>query len=373
VETEGVVIGPSETFDLGYESLAGRGVPPIETSFTGLDDTPVEFRGEEVLYLGEPYELICMVTNGYLVMGGCQSSDDVVTTAQQFPDAAIPNNVIAPWMTDLDLDGGDGVGGGTWYAARVTDGTSYWRVFEWENAQRWNEEGTAFTFQVWLKEENEEVTITYDRLDGPTTNTGVGAENASGTQGATVYYNDGEGTEVGTPPTVDDVLDVSGGLEPTTHTITYSAEGVGAGDATNVATVTSGLSRDEDSASTNVLAPPPTGRMTLVTRAYVDYRCNMFFSRGLDVPLEDVPVMVEWSNGATREKTTGRDGMALFNAIGVPDQATVSIEAPAMYKGWQLELCPGSATSVALDAGDFGSFASRSVAFRFQVSDPPAP
>lgn len=365
--TEAVVIGPSETQGFGYVSLASLGIGPIETDFTALDDAAVNFDGDPVSYLGNEYELICMVTNGYLVMGGCESADDIVTTAQQFPDATVPNNVIAPWMTDLDLDGGDGVGAGTWYAAALTDGTSNWRVFEWEGAQRWNEEGTAFTFQVWLKVENEEVTLTYALLDGPTSNTGVGAENASGTVGETVYYNDGEGTEVGTVPTVDDILDVSGGLQPSIHTITYSAEGVGAGEAINVATVTSGPSRDEGSATTTILAPPPPGRTTLVTRAYVDYRCNTYFSSGIDIPLAGVPVTVEWSNGATREKMTAHNGMALFNAIGVPDQATVSVEAPTTYNGWQLALCPDSPSSITVDAGDFGSFASRSIFFRFQV------
>ncbi len=361
-----VTIGPSTTH-FGYVSLASLGVTPIDVDDINLDDLGVNFRGATVSYLGDQYDTICMVTNGYLVMGGCTSGDDISVTPQQFPDPAVPNNVIAPLWMDLDLDGGDGVGGGTWYAARLTDGVSHWRVFEWEDAARWGEDGTAFTFQVWLKEESEEVTLTYARLEGPTAPAVVGAENDDGTNGAVYYFNDGE-TEIGTLPTVDDILDVSGG--PSFHTITYSAVGTAAGDATNVATVTSGVSRDVDSASVTVteLPPPPPGRYSLSARVFVDFRCDTYFVSGMDRALADVPVTLSFSNKAMVTHNTSRTGLVLFSGFDVTDPVTVTVELPAEYRGRTLGSCPYSSTTVTLSASDFSPWGTKFLTFGTDVT-----
>ena len=52
-------------------------------------------------YGGEPYTQIGVVSNGYIVLGGGTSSD-IVFTPQHFPNAARPNNVLAPFWTDLN-------------------------------------------------------------------------------------------------------------------------------------------------------------------------------------------------------------------------------------------------------------------------------
>lgn len=360
-----VVIGPSAHF--GYVSLAGLGVSPISIDDLDLDDVGVNIDINPVAYLGVEYERICAVTNGYVVMGGCTSSDDVRAVPQKFPDTAPPNTVIAPLWMDFDLDGGDGIGGGTWYAARVLGDGNAWIVVEWENVQRKGEEDTAFTFQVWLKEATEEVTLTYARLDGPRTRAAVGAENAAGTVGAIYHFDDGEGTEIGTFPSPDDILDVSQGVRPARHTITYSAEAQAEGHATNLATVTSGVSRDSDRASTTVLPPPRPGTFSLLARVFLDIRCDTFFISGVDRALAGVPVTLTLSNGAAMTRNTLDTGLVLFSGFDVSDLVTVSAELPDEYRGWLLAACINSPTTVTLTAEDFGSLRSTFVDFRAEV------
>ena len=130
--------------------------------------------------------------------------------------------MIAPLWMDLDLASDDGYGGGHWYAATVNVGGADWLAFEWENAQRYDEPETAFTFQVWLKVGDDQVFLVYQQLDGDLTTTVVGAENDDGTAGASYFYNDGEGTEIGTPPQPGVVLQVAGQDPPRpTHAISY--------------------------------------------------------------------------------------------------------------------------------------------------------
>lgn len=367
--TNAVEIGPS-SFPFGYVSLASLGADPLDIGDPNLDDSLINLQlSSPVSYLGVEYDMVCMVTNGYLVLGGC-TDEDLSFQPQNFPDSTPPNNVIAPLWMDFDLDGGDGVGGGTWYATGLSDGVSTWWVFEWEDAQRWGEGDTAFTFQVWLKVDSEEVTLTYGRLDGPTTGAVVGAENADGTVGAVQYFNDGEGTEVGSFPTLDDILDVSGGFRPAVQTITYSALAETEGDATNVATVTSGNDRDADSASAEVteLPPPPPGKYSLAARVFVDFRCDTYFISGMDRALADVPVTLSFSNRAMITGTTSRTGLVLFSGFDVTDPVTLTVELPDQYRGRALGTCPYSDTTVTLSAGDFGSFGSKFVTIGADVT-----
>lgn len=364
-----VEIGPS-SFPFGYVSLASLGADPLDIGDPNLDDSFINLRlSSPVSYLGVEYDIVCMVTNGYLVLGGC-TDEDLSFRPQNFPDSTPPNNVIAPLWMDFDLDGGDGVGGGTWYATGLSDGVSTWWAFEWEDAQRWGEEDTAFTFQVWLKVATEEVTLTYGRLDGSTAGAVVGAENADGTVGAVYYFNDGEGTEVGTFPTLDDILDVSGGFRPALHTITYSALAETEEDATNVATVTSGDDRDTDSASAEVtkLPPPPPGTYSLAARVFVDFRCDTYFISGMDRALSDVPVTLSFSNRARITGTTSRTGLVLFSSFDVTDPVTLTVDLPDQYRGRALGTCSYSDTVVTLSAGDFSSFGTRFVTIGTDVT-----
>jgi len=368
--TDAVEITPTSS-RLGYVSLASLGARPLDVGDPDLDDVYVSLQlSSPVSYLGEEYDVVCMSSNGFLIMGGCTAGEGPGRVPQRFPDSTLPNNVIAPLWMDFDLDGGDGVGGGTWYATGLTDGVSIWWVFEWEDAQRWGHDGTAFTFQAWLKAGSEEVTLTYGQLDGPVGAAVVGAENADGTVGTAYYFNDGQGTEGGTLPTVDDVLDVKGAFHPYRHIITYSARADVVGDATSHASVTSGEERDFASAPAVVseLPPPPAGTYSLSARVFVDARCDTYFAAGRDRPLSGVPVALSFPNRALVTGATSRTGLVRFSGFDVTGPLTLTVELPGQYRGLTLDTCPYSATTVTLSPDDFGAFGSKFVLVGATVS-----
>ena len=81
------------------------GVAPI--SGVG-DDTITNFTVPTFYYGGEPYTRIGVVSNGYVVVGGGTAAD-VVFTPQTFPNPARPNNVLAPFWTDLNPAAGGAI------------------------------------------------------------------------------------------------------------------------------------------------------------------------------------------------------------------------------------------------------------------------
>ena len=103
----GVGAGPAGA----YLPLSLFGVPAI--SGVG-DDTITNFNVPTFYYGGEPYTRIGIVSNRYIVIGGGTSSD-VNFFPQTFPNAARPNNVLAPFWTDLNPAA---VGGGSSASAR---------------------------------------------------------------------------------------------------------------------------------------------------------------------------------------------------------------------------------------------------------------
>jgi subtilisin family serine protease len=161
----------------GYVPLSGFGVAPV----AGMgDETIANFTVPEFLYGSEPYSRIGFTSNGYAVVGGGTAAD-VSFNPQTFPNPARPNNVLAPFWTDLDLSTG-----GAFRVATLSAAPNTWLVGDWEAAPTW-ESGGAVTnsFQVWiLLGATEEITFTYGALGGPDSiGLTVGAENRDGTSG----------------------------------------------------------------------------------------------------------------------------------------------------------------------------------------------
>ncbi len=110
-------VGP----DGGYLDTSLLGVAPI----AGVgDDTITNFNTPTFYYGGEPYTRVGVVSNGYLVIGGGDSGD-IVYVPQHFPNAARPNNVLAPLWTDLNPTA---VGSGTVRFSLLTGGGFSWLV-----------------------------------------------------------------------------------------------------------------------------------------------------------------------------------------------------------------------------------------------------
>jgi hypothetical protein len=114
------------------------------------------------------------------VVGGGES-EDIDFNPQTFPNPAAPNNVLAPFWTDLNLSAG-----GAMRAAELTDGTTDWIVLEWTEAPVFSNNAQKETFQIWIETAATAEGITYTY--GPVTTSvadpvNVGAENRDGSSG----------------------------------------------------------------------------------------------------------------------------------------------------------------------------------------------
>jgi hypothetical protein len=216
----------------GYLPLALIGAPP---NVTHSDESCVNFSVPAFIYAGETYNTIGMVSNGYAVVGGCTGSQDIDYINQVLPDPAPPNNVLAPFWTDLNPSNG-----GNYYAYTLSDGVNSWLVLEWEDAPNFGD-GELNSFQIWIGLDGyEEINFTYGWTlsDGDGGWLTVGAENAYGNSGEN-YYADG----VGTLPTYGTDVGVTSvpGEPGETHVINYTAVGEDAKAWTNCAEMTSDL------------------------------------------------------------------------------------------------------------------------------------
>ena len=217
----------------GYLPLAIFDVQPV----VGVgDESIVNFSTlPPILFGGETYTSIGMVSNGYLIMGG-GSDADVSFVNQIFPDPTPPNNVLAPFWTDLDPSAG-----GNLYASILSDSQSgnSWVVMEWANVPNFGD-GELNSFQVWIGINGvQDISFVYgDVSDGDGGALTVGAENAFGNSGANWVVN-GEGTAVNAGDEV--AVTALPGASGESHTITYSVTGWNVGGWTNCVELTSDL------------------------------------------------------------------------------------------------------------------------------------
>jgi hypothetical protein len=214
----------------GYLPLSAFGIPPIP----GVgDDTLTNFNVPTFFYGGEPYTRIGVVSNGYVVLGGGTGAD-VVFLPQTFPNAARPNNVVAPLWNDLNPPGGGAIRIGT-----LTDGSTTWLVVDYAGVKNFSN-ATTHTFEMWFRlasgaagtgPSSEEVTITYGAGNTALPDTGSGgnsgAENRTGTSGVNLATpaNNTEWRVNTSPPTAGGVVtftyDASAD-QPKTYTSTAS-------------------------------------------------------------------------------------------------------------------------------------------------------
>src|SRR4029453_11358799 len=187
---------------------------------SSCDEAAATFDVPAFKYFGQTYTRLTMTTDGYLTVG---DDTTVFFINQHLPDPSSPNNVIAPYWADLDLDGEapDDPGAGTWSIAVLTDSTTgdSFLVAEWTDAAEFGVAGTAHSFQVWIKVGTDEIFMTY----GPNTATAaqltVGAETSIGSVGDNYSFSDGSPPPIGTAPAEGDELAVRSPFTPTTHTI----------------------------------------------------------------------------------------------------------------------------------------------------------
>lgn len=198
----------------GYVPLSLFGIAPV----AGMgDETITNFAVPSFTYGGETYDTIGVDSNGYVVVGGGAAADNVCCNLKPIPDVARPNNVVAPYWTDLHL----GIGTGAVRAGTLSDGVSSWIVVDYAEVSPSGAPDVKNSFEVWLKMgATEEVTLAYGDLGGPAApGLRQGAENRTGTSGATLVGLSGTDWTVHTSPSTP------GG----SVTVTYDASGTRAG------------------------------------------------------------------------------------------------------------------------------------------------
>jgi hypothetical protein len=199
-----VSVAPGSLF--GYLPLSAFGVTPI----AGVtDDSLFNSVLPSFSYTGQTWNSVGFSSNGYLVVGGANVADNTALN-QALPQAGAPNNVLAPFWTNLNPELG-----GEMRVGVLTDGVSNWAVFDWSNVENADNSGTN-SFQAWIGLNGvEDITFAYD---GVTAGSGglltIGAEDATGTVGGMWHYN-GTGGVVGTDLRV--TTSVSAIPEPSTY------------------------------------------------------------------------------------------------------------------------------------------------------------
>ncbi|WP_275527280.1 S8 family serine peptidase [Herbidospora mongoliensis] len=220
-EPDAPAIAPGELF--GYIPLDTFGVAPAPIG----DEEALNFNVPDYRFAGQTFDRLGITSNGYLVAGGTDGSQDINFLPQDVPDADRPNAVLAPFWTDLDGTGAPGV-----FATTLTDGVATWIVVEW----RVNLFGTSDlkTFQAWIGVNgSEDITFTYPSpiaYPGDAYGLTIGAENTDGTRGGRIAAGSGA--------TSDYRVTSTPGAPGESLSYTLKVKGVSAGEGT-VTTATS--------------------------------------------------------------------------------------------------------------------------------------
>jgi fibronectin type III domain protein len=219
----------------GYLPLSLFGIPPV----AGMgDETAVNFNVPAFKYGSETYTRLGIVSNGYVVVGGTSGSADIAFDPVDLPNTARPNNMLAPYWTDLNPASGGAIRIGT-----LTDGADTWIIVDFE-AVRLFGSATTTTFQMWIGVNGdahpvEDITYSYGANTGTGTPEGLtrGAENRDGTSGKMIVPPPANPTPSGSSFRVNTTPPTAGG----TAEITYKASAQFGGVYTSLASLTSNL------------------------------------------------------------------------------------------------------------------------------------
>lgn len=183
-------IEPGETPTGGYFPLT-----PFVGPIGGMgDESIVNFNlTRQYTYGTEPYSRIGLTSNGYAVVGG-GTGQDIEFDPQTLPDPARPNNVLAPFWTDLDFS----AGGTLRFATLCVGGVApCWHVAEWENVPTFSNNATTNSFQIWIGANGEDdISYAFDTVGGPDpVGLTVGAENRDGSSGKNLGATPASGSQ----------------------------------------------------------------------------------------------------------------------------------------------------------------------------------
>ncbi|RUO22599.1 hypothetical protein CWE08_05340 [Aliidiomarina iranensis] len=200
---------------------AGAGVT-LGCLATSCDETRVGLTlgavetGYGFIFNGVGYTSLGISDNGF-VSAGTQNHAGAFAN-QNLPDTEAPNNILAPFWTDLDAGGA--AGGDIRFGAFDFGEPGRWVVVEWNDVVEWKPEYTGdeerYSFSIWIQAgvENNMFIQYFDTGATLPANLTVGFENVAGDLGTSYYYN-GEGTApmVGTLLTPSVVAADNGSVE----------------------------------------------------------------------------------------------------------------------------------------------------------------
>jgi hypothetical protein len=149
-----VAPGPSVA---GYLPLDAFGTVPNPVG----DEEILNFTVPAFEYAGRLWTTIGVSSNGYLVVGGANAEDNNCCELPSGPSSDLPNNVLAPFWTNLDGTDAPGI-----FIETLTDGVNGWIVVEF----RLNVSGTTSmrVFQVWIGINGvQDITYVYDPANLP--------------------------------------------------------------------------------------------------------------------------------------------------------------------------------------------------------------
>jgi hypothetical protein len=112
-------LSPDSLF--GYVPLDAFGVTPIPIG----DEEIINLTTPSFVYGGETFASVSVFSNGYLIPGVGTGEDNNCCSLPNGPDPDRPNNVLAPFWTDLDGTAAPGI-----FAATLTNGVDSWLVIE---------------------------------------------------------------------------------------------------------------------------------------------------------------------------------------------------------------------------------------------------
>jgi minor extracellular serine protease Vpr len=162
----------------------------------GCDEKAFTFSTPSYMYNGQSYDAITMSSNGLVIVGGGSASD--TWNNKSLPDSANPNNILAPFWSDLDLTDGTGDSGGGQFGIQfLTAGADTYIVVEWKDAQVYADSSNSkYSFSIWIKAgDTQDISFNYLTVPNMPESVTIGAENIGGSVGSTYYYN-GEGSAV---------------------------------------------------------------------------------------------------------------------------------------------------------------------------------
>ncbi len=197
-------VGRLGTQSLSVDAIGAQGLPSFASPDNQIDcsgqcdEVTIVYNVPTFAFGGQDYGQVTISDNGFVAAGNVDTSGSY--NNQQLPDETAPNNLIAPFWSDLDLTGtaADDTGGGTMhiYGLNGSDGQLGWIAIDWIDAQLWDDtSGNTYSFGVWLgvganKGVNVMNFISLGAIPGNVT---IGAEDISGAVGDMLYYN-GQGT-----------------------------------------------------------------------------------------------------------------------------------------------------------------------------------